>query len=348
VENLVAICRNVYAGWWGPRSDDLLRAACLTLLADPSTPRSLGDVPTLLTNPTERKALTAPLTDAVLLGFWSQYELLSPSAQAMLTAPLLNKLRALLLRPFTRSVLGADHPARRSQFKNAAPGPGPGVDFGAVLDGGIVLARLPKGSLGEEGTRLVGSIIVAHTWAAATARTRLPQHLRRDATLTVDECQNFLALPDDIADILAEARGLRLGLILAHQNLGQLPPRLREGISANARNKVFFTVSPDDAPALARHTRPLLDEHDLAHLDAYHVAARLVRDGADTPAFTLRTRALPPRRTEHPPRTHDPGEDHTKDRRPPARPRARNPKTKPSVTGADGDRGGATQRSQVR
>ena len=50
-----------------------------------------------------------------------------------------------------------------------------------VLDGGILLARLPKGRLGDEGTRLVGSIVVAQAWAAATARAAIPQHQRRDA-----------------------------------------------------------------------------------------------------------------------------------------------------------------------
>ena len=38
---------------------------------------------------------------------------------------------------------------------------------------------------------------------------------------------------------------------------------------AHARNKIYFTCSPEDAHALARHTLPELDEHDLAHLDAY-------------------------------------------------------------------------------
>ena len=35
--------------------------------------------------------------------------------------------------------------------------------------------RIPKGSLGEETTRLVGSLVVARTWQATTARARIPQ-----------------------------------------------------------------------------------------------------------------------------------------------------------------------------
>jgi hypothetical protein len=58
---------------------------------------------------------------------------------------------------------------------------------------------------------------VARVWQAATARATQPEHTRRDATLYVDECHDFLNLPGSVADMLAEAR------VLAHQDLPQLP-----------------------------------------------------------------------------------------------------------------------------
>jgi hypothetical protein len=39
----------------------------------------------------------------------------------------------------------------------------------------------------------------------------------------VDECHNFLHLPVGMDDALAEARGYRLSLLLAHQHLAHLP-----------------------------------------------------------------------------------------------------------------------------
>jgi TraM recognition site of TraD and TraG len=168
------------------------------------------------------------------------------------------------------------------------------VDLNAVLDGGICLVRIPKGSLGEETTRLIGSLVVARTWQATTARARTPQAQRRDAHLAIDECHNFLNLPYPIEDMLAEARGFRLAMTLAHQHLGQLSRELREGISTNARNKIYFTASPEDARELARHTTPRLSDHDLAHLGVYHAAARLVLHGQHTEPFTLTTSPLPP------------------------------------------------------
>jgi hypothetical protein len=106
----------------------------------------------------------------------------------------------------------------------------------------------------------------------------------------VDECQNYLTLPRSFDEILAEARKYRLSLVLAHQHLGQLPRELRDAVSANARNKVLFSMSPEDAFVLQRHALPQLTEHDLANLGDYQAAVRLVVDGQDQPAFTLRTR----------------------------------------------------------
>ncbi len=294
MENLVTICRRVFTGYWGPRTDDLMRAVCLTLIAQP-TPRTLADLPALLTNPDVRaRALRAIAGDSVLRGFWTSYNRLSEPARAVIIAPLMNRIRALLLRPYARTLLTGRPTAGTPGLPKAGIEPAGPVDVGRVLDGGILLARIPKGSLGEEATRIVGSIIVAHTWTAATARARIPQHHRRDAALVIDECHNFLNLPYSIDDLLAEARGLRLSLTLAHQNLAQLPPELRAGITANARNKLIFTVGADDARDLARHTQPHLDDYDLGHLDAFHAAARLLDHAALTPAFTLRTRPLPP------------------------------------------------------
>jgi hypothetical protein len=161
-----------------------------------------------------------------------------------------------------------------------------------VLDGGLLLARLPTGLLGEDTARLLGSFVVAKSWQAATARSAVPEAERQDCSVYVDECQNFLTLPRSFDEILAEARGYRLSLVLAHQHLGQLPRDLRDGISANARNKVFFSMSPEDAFVLSRQTSPQLTEHDLANLGGYQAAVRLVVEGEDQPAFTMRTRPL--------------------------------------------------------
>jgi hypothetical protein len=282
-DNVTGIFRRIFAASWGPRTDDIFRAACLTLIG--SVPPgsglvTLADIPPLLGDDAYRRRLAATVTDPVLRGFWDWYEQLTPASRAHSTGPLMNKLRAFLLRRFAHAAIAA----------------GPSTfDMAGVLDhGGVLLARLPKGVLGEETAQLVGSFIVARTWQAAARRAAIPQHARPDASLYIDECQNFLNLPYPMEDMLAEARGYRLAITMAHQNLAQLPPDLRQGISANARSQIIFSVSPEDARELEHHTLPNLTAHDLSHLGAFQAAARLVAGNAETPAFTFRTRPLPP------------------------------------------------------
>jgi hypothetical protein len=282
-DNVTGIFRRIFAAFWGPRTDDIFRAACLTLLQ--SVPPgsglvTLADIPALLTDAARRRRVTASVRDPVLGGFWNWYEQLSEASRAHATGPLMNKLRAFLLRPFARAAIAAGP----STFTMAR-----------VLDeGGLCLARLPKGTLGEETAQLTGSFLVAATWQAAAARARIPESQRPDCGLYIDECQNFLNLPYPLEDLLAEARAYRLAITVAHQNLAQLPPDLAAGISANARSQIIFGVSPEDARALERHTLPVLGAHDLSHLGAWQAAGRLVAGGTTAPAFTLRTQPLPP------------------------------------------------------
>jgi hypothetical protein len=158
----------------------------------------------------------------------------------------------------------------------------------------VLLARLPKGLLGDDTARLLGSFVVARVWQAATARARTGQRLRQPASLYVDECQNFLTLPYRFEELLPEARGYGLALHLAHQHLGQLPRELHDALSANARTKVYFTVSPEDARALERHVAPQLSAYDLSHLGGFQAAVRLVAGGSELPACTIRTRPATP------------------------------------------------------
>ncbi|MGH3862684.1 hypothetical protein [Actinokineospora sp.] len=144
-DNLVGIFRRIYTDYWGPRTDDILRAACLTLRANTNTAQAatLADIPDLLTNSTRRTELTTGLDDPVLAGFWEWYHALSEPARAI--APLMNKLRAFLLRTFVRDTLCAQADS---------------VDLGRLLDtGGICLVRVPKGSLGTDTARLFGSLV---------------------------------------------------------------------------------------------------------------------------------------------------------------------------------------------
>ncbi|HTX62037.1 MAG TPA: hypothetical protein VMD28_00255, partial [Acidimicrobiales bacterium] len=215
VDQVVGIMHRLFESAWGPRTDDVLRAACLTLRQHPGA--NLSQVPKLLGDPLYRAPLTTAVTDPVLRSFWHWYDGLSEGARSAVIGPVTNKLRAFLLRPFVRAVVGTG----TSSFS-----------LDKILDGGVLLCRLPKGVLGDESTRLLGSLLVAQVWQSVSSRAR-GGRWGRMCGLYLDECQNFLALPSSLEDILAEARAYGLGLVLAHQHLTQLPGDLADAVSAN-------------------------------------------------------------------------------------------------------------------
>lgn len=277
-EHLVGTFRRMYEQFWGPRTDDILRACVLTLARDPRL--TLAEIPTCLSNAAWRAPLTAGLAkeDPVLAGFWRWYDELSEASRVQAIGPLLNKLRAFLLRGTVRTIVGQE----RTTFS-----------LSEVLDGGLLLARVPKGTLGEDTSRLLGGLLVARVWQEALRRSRVPEEQRRDCCMYVDEVHNYLALPHSFEDLLAEARGYRLSLCLAHQHLAQLPRAMSDALSANARTKLIFNCSPEDARSLERHVSPELSAHDLANLARHQAACRTLNDGETLPAFTLTTQALP-------------------------------------------------------
>ncbi|MGW5646214.1 type IV secretory system conjugative DNA transfer family protein [Saccharopolyspora sp. NPDC003752] len=274
-DQLVSTLHRLYSAWWGPRVEDTLRAAALTLIPHPDA--TLADIPVLLTNQHYRRQVTATIRkeDPAGVGaFWTAFDNLTPTAAAATVGPVLSKLRAVTTRRFVADLFGT----ATSSFLPAD-----------VLDGGILLARLPKGELGEDTARLVGSLLVASLWQAAITRSTQPEKARADATILIDEAQNFLHLPTPLDDALAESRGYHVAWILAHQHLDQLTPALRTALDANARNKLFFGLSPEDARHLAPHVAPNLGADDLAHLARFQAAARLTVRNRDTRGFTLRT-----------------------------------------------------------
>lgn len=277
VEQAMGVFRRIFEPWWGPRTDDIMRASCLTLRHIPGA--TVTEIPLLLTNPEWRREVNFRLRHVVgLSDFWTWYDRLPERMRNEQIAGLLNKLRAVLLRGPARVIIGQSRPRRRFE--------------GLLERGGLVLVRIPKGTLGDETSRLLGAFVCARVWQACMKRIGRPDHQRPDTTLYVDEMHNYMALPRSFEDLLAEARGYHLSLVLAHQHMGQLPRDMRDALGANARTKIAFAVSPEDAVVLERHFAPEISAHDLSHLSAFQAACRPSLQGGHGRAFTFRTKPL--------------------------------------------------------
>ena len=260
---VLAVFKEVFAENWGIRSQDVMSAALLTLAQCEGA--SLLWLPTLLTDPAFRRKVTAGIHDRIgLEPFWNAFESMKDTERRMEIAPVLNKNRQFLLRPGLRNVLGQAEPKFRLEdlFKKHR----------------IVLVPLNKGVIGSESARLLGSLIVGQTWTLALSRASLPPEQRHLVSVYIDELQDYLSLPTDLSDALAQARGLGVGLTMAHQYREQLPPDIRAGVDANAHNKIIFGLNAADAKAMATMA-PELSAEDFMLLPRYSVYSSFQSNG---------------------------------------------------------------------
>jgi hypothetical protein len=96
-----------------------------------------------------------------------------------------------------------------------------------------------------------------------------------------------------MADALAQARGLGVGLALSHQHVAQLPGSVRAAVLANARSRVCFQLAADDAQTIARFSNGQLEPSDFQRLRRYEAYAQLVVGGEVVDFASLRTLPLP-------------------------------------------------------
>lgn len=274
-DQVLAVFHGLYRDNWGPRTQDILHASLLTLAGRPET--TLCSLPVLLGDARYRRKVVATIDDHIALRpFWSWFDSISDGERHQAIAPVMNKLRAFLLRPRMRAVIGQADPA---------------FDMTTVFtERRILLVSLAKGLLGPEASALLGSLVVSQLWAATQGRVAIPSERRHAAMCFIDEFQDYLHLPTDLADVLAQARGLGLGMTLAHQHLGQLPGPVQEAVLANARSRICFQLGPKDAAVFAR-SAPQLEPVDFQSLDKYQIYASLVADSQVTGYASAATNA---------------------------------------------------------
>lgn len=280
VDDVLHIFKSIWKEFWGPRSDQIMRAALATLAGSRAPDESaftLAEIVPLLTQAAFRRALTAgERLPWSLRAFWGLFDGWSDGERTQAIGPVLNKVEAFTSRTPIRLVLGQSS----------------GLDMGSVFrERRVLLVSLAKGSLGTETANLLGSLLVSSLWQTTLARVAVPAERRRPVFAYIDEAQDVVRLPLALADMLAQARGLGLGLTLAHQYLAQLPESVRAAVLGTVRTQIVFATELDDARVLAPRFAPLTAE-ELTGLAAYEIAVRPSVQGQTLTPVTGRT--LPP------------------------------------------------------
>lgn len=286
VDGLVHLMASLWHSSFGPRTSDVLRMGLLTLVsarAKGGLPYTLIELPELLLNPSFRRMVTAQRSvPATVRSFWLAYEAMSEGERAQVIGPSLNKLRSFTTRTSLRLLLGQSRGIRLQDI---------------FTHRRIVLVSLAKGRLGADTAALLGSLVVSDFWGATLSRVTVAEEQRHPVMVYLDEFQDFLRLPLDLADMLAQARGLGVGLTLSHQYLGQLNDATKTAVLGTVRSQICFQLQPEDAKAVSARFLPLMPD-DLVGLGAYEVAIRPCVQGATLGPVTGRTLPLSPPTTD--------------------------------------------------
>ena len=265
-------------GTAAPRMEMILRQSLYALLPVANT--TLLDIERLLDRQDDgfRRWIIEQTGDEETRHFWRDVYPVYPKDAHL---SLVNRL-GRFLRPRT--------------IRNLLCQPGPGFNVRRAMDQRrVLLFKLSDGLLGEENAQLLGQLAVAKIQIAALSRANIPPHERELFLTFVDEFQRFANVAATSYEVmLSRARKYGLGLVLAHQQMGQIGENLMREILGNVGTVVAFQVGATDARRLSRELVGEVDGHlvpvDAEQLVSLRTGEAICRIGRSV----FRMRTLPP------------------------------------------------------
>ena len=265
---------------FGPRIQDYFRNGCLTLMDYP-TGGAITDLIRLFTDDNFQRERRTTLKNPIVRTWWDHtYAKMGDREKWEIIPYFAAKFGQFITNTLMRNIVG--------QTKSA-------FDIADIMNHEkILFASLSKGVLGDLNSNLLGLILVSKIQIAAMKRQQMAASDRRDFFLYIDEFQNYVT--DSIESILSEARKYRLGLIIAHQYLGQLQKsdaltksnlNLKEAIFGNVWTMMTYKIGPEDAEMMGKQFAPVYSDQDFINMDKFKAAIKLSIDGQPTPGFSL-------------------------------------------------------------
>ncbi len=269
---------------FGPRIQHYFRNGCLTLMDDEEEGATLIDAPRLFVDDEFQRYKVSKCKNVVVRSFWEHEYAKTGSREKEEMIPYFSaKFGPFITNTTIRNIIG--------QPKSA-------FDIRTVMDEGkVLLVNLSKGKIGDINAQLLGLIFVNKVNMAALARADMPQDQRKRFYLYVDEFQNFIT--DAFATILSEARKYELGLIMAHQYIGQLvdktesygqsSTKMRDAVFGNVGTIMSFKIGAEDAEYMAKEMAPVLSEQDVIGIPNFHCYCKLNINNTTSRPFSMAT-----------------------------------------------------------
>jgi len=229
---LVEAFKKIWIDAWGARMEDLLRNTLIALIEADLT---LDNLPRFLIDDDFRENVLERVTHPIAKKYFQRFNALAPRTREEWMESTLNKVNAFLSDDRIREIFSY----QKSSF-----------NLREIMDNKkILLIKLDRGRLKENGD-LLGSLLMTKIRMAAFSRSDIPREKRVPFYLYIDEFQNFAT--EEFIDTLSEARKYGLVLIMAHQNLSQLPRQLQDSVLTNCGIQCYFRVCRRDAEILAK------------------------------------------------------------------------------------------------
>jgi hypothetical protein len=277
-QGLIEVLRKQFGANWTPRLEHVFRFTVLALLDYPYA--TMRGMISMLTDLNYRQKVVEYIEDDMVKRFWAiEFADWSEKFDTDAIIPLVNKLGQFLSDPMLRNIFG--------QKENK-------IDLEKIMnEQKILLINLSKGKIGEENSSFFGAMFLTKIKQAGMARAKLEPKDRLDFYLYVDEFQNIVT--DTFENILSEARKYGLNLIVAHQYVGQLLPKVQQAVLGNIGSIISFRVGGDDAVKLKPEFAPIFDVKDMINLGVGEFYVKMTIDGESYDPFSAETlRVLPP------------------------------------------------------
>ena len=280
-QGLIEVMKKQFGANWTPRLEHVFRFTTLALLDYPGA--TMRGMISMLTDRPYRQKVIEYITDDMVKRFFAiEFADWSEKFDTDAIIPLVNKLGQFLSDPLLRNIFG--------QKENK-------IDIGDIMNNQkILLINLSKGRLGEENSSFFGSMFVTKIHQAGMARASMEERDRKDFYLYADEFQNIVT--DTFDNLFSEARKYGICLIVAHQYIGQLTPRIQATTLGNTGTIVVFRVSGEDAAKLEAEMTPIFKAKDMVNLGMKEFYVKMTIDGNTYDPFSAETlKVLPPAHT---------------------------------------------------
>jgi len=269
---LIQVFKHLWVESWGPRLEYILRNCLVSLLDYPEA--TLADVLKILSDRPFREKVVPFVPNSQVKEFWQkEYDHYPERFRIEAISPIQNKVGAFVSHSLLQKMLS--RPERPLNLRR-------------IMDENkILLVNLAKGSIGEDTSNLLGSLLISRFDLAALSRNDRPEHERPDFTLYLDEFHNFTT--QTLMFMLSELRKYRLSLVLAHQYLTQLAPNIRDAILGNVGTLAVFRIGATDAETLSMEFAPEFKITDFTNLPNYHIYLKMMIDGKISRPFSAIT-----------------------------------------------------------